>query len=252
MSVLKLLKEGDAILLDKGFQYGMALFETIYVTSDGKGLFLDQHLTRLTKSASLMGLTCKIKREELETLIKAHNLSNVALKIMLSEENAFAMVRDNPYVEQDYEIGFKLGFAKTYRDMKNPLWSLKSANYYTNIMEKKQGKQQGYDEVLFVNQSGFICEGTMSNVFYVIDHKIFTPSEEQGLLNGIVRQWVVDQFDVKETSVTPEELCLNADEIFITNSLMGIMPVNSIEYQEKSMAISKKIHARYEQGLDVR
>ena len=83
----------------------------------------------------------------------------------------------------------------------------------------------------------------------VVEDKIYTPKLSCGLLNGIVRQYIVSNYDVIESEIDLEFLN-NADEIFLTNSLFGIMPVNNLEKKVfKSQEISKNILQNYKKYL---
>ena len=85
------------------------------------------------------------------------------------------------------------------------------------------------DEPIFFNTKDAVAEGAVSNVFCVKNGCIRTPSVSCGLLNGAVRHYLLSTFpEIEETVLTKEDL-LTADEIFLTNSLMGVMPVSILE-----------------------
>ena len=105
---------------------------------------------------------------------------------------------------------------------------VKSTCYIENIVEKNKGRNLGFDEIIFLNEKGYIAEGATSNIFFIKNNKIFTPKVKCGILNGIVRQWVVDNFIVEEGEYKIEDL-LMSDAIFVTNSIVGIMKVCEIE-----------------------
>ena len=97
-----------------------------------------------------------------------------------------------------------------------------------------------------MNTKGQLCEGTVSNIFFVRKNKIYTPQLLCGLLPGILREYVLETSDVKETVIYPEEL-MYYDECFVTNSLMGIMPVRqigSICFPRSTMAV--EVRSLYE------
>jgi branched-subunit amino acid aminotransferase/4-amino-4-deoxychorismate lyase len=110
----------------------------------------------------------------------------------------------------------------------------KSLNYSENWLEKQKAVENGYQEVLFLNEDGFVTECSASNVFFVKDGVWYTPQLSVGLLNGIMRQRLIcaikqEKWIVKEGNYTLEELFL-ADQVYLTNSLMGIMPVKRLEH----------------------
>ena len=110
--------------------------------------------------------------------------------------------------------------------------------------------KNGYDEVIFLNEKGFVTEGSISNIFIVKDKKIHTAKVESGLLPGVVRKFVIDKFEVIEKEIVIEDL-FNADELFITNSLLGIMGIRKLEnkiFQENKITI--RIREKYELSID--
>lgn len=80
---------------------------------------------------------------------------------------------------------------------------------------------------MFLNFEAYVCETAVANIFVIKEGKIMTPKVECGLLNGIVRQWVVSNYEVEECKMTLDDL-ENSEGVFITNSLMGIMKVSMV------------------------
>lgn len=95
-------------------------------------------------------------------------------------------------------------------------------------MKRKKSKKLGYDEPIFLNSRGLVTEGATSNIFIIVNNEIYTPKLSSGLLNGIIRQYIISNYPVIETDIDLEFIN-KADEIFLTNSLFGVMPVSSLE-----------------------
>lgn len=114
------------------------------------------------------------------------------------------------------------------RNETSPFTFHKTLNYGDNILEKRAAVNAGIDEKIFLNTKGQICEGTVSNIFFVKEKKLYTPTLSCGLLPGILRAYILETYDVEETVLYPEDL-VKFDECFLTNSLMGIMPLFQIE-----------------------
>ena len=119
------------------------------------------------------------------------------------------------------------------RNEHSPLSSIKSTNYLENILAKEEAKRNGAEEGLWLNTKGYVSEGTMSNLFFVKDETLFTPTLTSGCLPGTRRQIVLSlahslQIPTCEGLYPLSDLLL-ADEIFMTNALMGIMPVRQID-----------------------
>lgn len=243
------------ITLDEGFQFGLGAFETIAVEA-GKPIFLDKHLKRLERAAEFLhlgtlsdrGITEKQilryleeqtqlpeSRENFENMTQLpesrenfFDMTHCALKIMLSKENVVFSMRANPYTPERYEKGFVLDISPVKRNETSSLVYYKTMNYGDCILEKRNAAAAGVDERLFLNTKDQICEGTVSNIFFVKQGKLYTPDTRCGLLPGILREYICETQHVEEAIIYPEDL-KEYEECFVTNSLMGIMPVRQIE-----------------------
>ena len=240
------------IELDEGYSFGLGLFETILLYK-GKPIFLDEHLARINKSIVDLGWNIK-KLEKDEAFQYLDNNKNgfeyEVLKIVLSEKNRLFLKREYIYTEKDYQRAFSLNISEVRRNESSIFTFHKTLNYGDNILEKRNSKKMGYDEPIFLNSKNQVTEGATSNVFVVVGDKIYTPKLSCGLLNGIVRQYIVSNYDVIESEIDLEFLN-NADEIFLTNSLFGIMPVNNLEKKVlKSQEISKEILNKYRRDYE--
>ncbi|MCI8823252.1 MAG: aminotransferase class IV [Lachnospiraceae bacterium] len=211
------------VRLDEGFLFGLGAFETVAV-HDGRPVFLERHLERLGKTLEFLQIRQEISREEVYEYVESAGLTGGALKLLVTAENRLFLKRENPYTEKDYEKGFAVDFARTRRNESSPLTYHKTLNYGDCILENRRAKAAGLNEAVFLNSRGEICEGTVSNIFFVRNGEIFTPGKDSGLLPGIMRGYVLETRKVRECRITPGELH-RFDECFLTNSLMGIMPV---------------------------
>lgn len=238
----------DVIKLDEGYSFGLGLFETIHVYQT-KALFIDEHIERINSSIDNLRLNIdKLKKEEIINYLEDNRSEKKdrVLKIILSDKNRIFLERDYNYTEEQYKLGFKLNIASIKRNENSIFTYHKSLNYAENIYEKRKSIKLGYDEPLFLNSKNQVCEGATSNIFFIKNGEIYTSKLEAGLLNGIIRQYIIKNFDVKEINIKYEDL-KNFEECFITNSLLGIMPVNSIEnIRFKSFINTKQIIKEYE------
>ncbi|WP_320950995.1 aminotransferase class IV [Fusobacterium sp.] len=239
------------IELDEGYSFGLGLFETILLYK-GKPVFLDEHLVRINKAIIDLGLNIdKLEKDEVfQYLNKNKNtLEYDVLKIVLSEKNRLFLKREYTYTEKDYQKGFSLNISKVRRNENSIFTFHKTLNYGDNILEKRKSKKLGYDEPIFLNSKNQITEGATSNIFMVVEDKIYTPKLSCGLLNGIVRQYIISNYDVIESGIDLEFLN-NTDEIFLTNSLFGIMSVSNLEKKIfKSQKLGKNILQNYKKYL---
>ncbi|NSW89570.1 MAG: aminotransferase class IV [Firmicutes bacterium] len=232
----------------EGFLYGYGVFETIKFDNK-KIFFLKEHLERLKDGCYTLKLSLDYDtlfiQDHCNKLIAANNLKSGVLRILYAKNknrnDLIISVRENKYKDEDYKKGFKLCFTDIKRNPYTPLTYIKSNNYVENLIARQGATERGYDEVIFLNIYEKICEGSMTNIFFVKDGTIHTPSIDCGLLPGIIRNKVIDIIDKLNLKFqigeyTKEEL-LEADEIFLTNSLLEIMPVSQIE--DKKLDLEK-------------
>jgi branched-chain amino acid aminotransferase len=111
--------------------------------------------------------------------------------------------------------------------------SIKGTNFLNNILAKIEANKAGAYEGIMLNWEGFVAEGTISNIFMVKGGALRTPALSVGILEGVTRGLVLDlarneKIPVQEAAFNPQEL-IGADECFITNSTMEIMPVTLID-----------------------
>lgn len=240
--------------LDDGYQFGIGAFETISLIN-GVPVFLEEHLNRLNKSLAFFNIEFEVSKEAVLYRIKSDMNSYAevpdtgVLKILVSEKNQIFNYRENPYSKEKLEKGFNLEYSRIRRNESSPLTMHKSFNYGDNIMEKRRIKGSSVDEVVFLNTRGEICEGSTSNIFFVKEGRIITPPVDAGILPGIMRDFVLKSFPVVERAIMPEEIT-DMEECFVTNSLMGIMPVNKLEgYYFKTRRKSEELHKKYSDVL---
>ena len=218
--------ENGNLVLDSGFYFGKGLFETILI-KNGKPLFCKEHLERLNNGLRELNINKHISEEDV--LEKCECMDDIALKVMVSEQNTVFTTREVPYKEADYEKGFSLDLSRVKRNESSSMVYLKSFNYMDNIIENERCKKEGFNEVIFLNTRDEIAEGSVSNIFFIMEDEIITPKVECGILDGVVRKILIEKFSSKYNirekiiKLTELEKCRG---VFVTNSLMGLMWCN--------------------------
>ena len=215
------------IIFDDGYSHGRGAFETIKIIGQNPE-FLDEHISRLNSSLRFFSIDKTIHADEINTYIRDNNIEDCALNIFVSEKNTILKSRQDPYTKSDKSKLFKGTISSVRRNSTSKLLAHKSFNYMENIMEKSLAKDRGFDEVLFVNEKGNLAEGAVSNIFFSKAGKLYTPTKEAGLLNGVIRQFIINNFDVIETRIGLEDLKY-FESSFITNSLMGLRELEEID-----------------------
>lgn len=219
------LEDSDTINLDSGLNFGRGLFETMLINE--RPLFLKQHVDRINRGLPLLGIDKTITLDEVQDAVLKLQCKNNVLKLIVTEKNVIFITRSNKYTKSDYERGFRATIGAVRRNATSPLVYLKSLNYLDNVLEHEKALKAGFDEVLFLNADGYLAEGSLSNIFFAKANKIYTPSIDCGLLDGIIREFVLERFDVIEGRFSEDDL-LSADSAFITNSVVGVMKLSSV------------------------
>lgn len=236
----------NKIILDEGYFFGLGLFETMLVENK-KVYFLQEHIERINTSIKALNLNIKeIDEAEIIGYIEQNKSyfekGKLVLKVNLSEQNRIFTTRNFAYDDEIYKIGFRLCLADIRRNKFSPFTYHKCNNYADNIFENRKAKSLGFDEAIFLNHDDEICEGSISNIFFVKDDKLYTPKVESGLLKGIIREQIIKKFDVEEAIIRLTDIS-QFSSCFITNSIIGIMPVNSIGKQR--FTINSKYQKEY-------
>lgn len=228
------------IELDNAFCFGLGVFETIKVVNNN-ALFLDKHLKRLQKGLDFLAIKKNIFIQEINDFIAKEPKKNFALKIIISEKNQVLTSKDDPYYGIDRSIGKKLIFSPVLRNSTSPFTYHKTLQYGDNIFEKQKAIRFGYDESIFFNEKGYICEGAVSNIFFLKNENIYTPAQNIGLLAGTMREYLMENYIIQEAYITKEQL-KDFDSCFISNALMGVLWVKQLDNIEYSLSpIIKKI-----------
>jgi branched-chain amino acid aminotransferase len=247
----RLLPRGQAGIspFDHGFLYGFGLFETMRSYS-GHIFRLGRHLDRLARSAELLGLplTSLDFESACYDTLKANGLSNARIRLAVSmgegegtpeapaEPKPTVFVAAAAYTPPSpgrYRDGFKALISSVRQNSQSPLSRLKSANYLTSLLARREARAAGMDEALLLNERGFLCEASTGNLFLAKGDCLVTPGVDSGCLPGVTRQAVLELATAvgirsEERGTAPEEL-QGADEAFFTNSLLEIMPLCEID-----------------------
>ncbi|MDA8388126.1 MAG: aminotransferase class IV [Nitrospiraceae bacterium] len=247
------LEEARISVLDHGFLYGDGVYETMRVY-EGVVFRMEEHLARLERSASLIGmglpksagqirlaiyetlLACRHKDAYLRVTV-SRGEGPIGLDPSLCPRPTFFIFADRlrPIVRADYEEGIRLAVVKTRR---NPAEALdpriKSLNFLNNILAGIEAKKAGADEALMLNCKGQVAEGTTSNIFFVKGGALCTPSPACGILMGITRDVVLEvarRLDIRvvEGEFGSRDLFFDAQEVFITSTIRGVVPVRQLD-----------------------
>ena len=229
---------------DHGFLYGVGLFETFRVY-DRHPFLLDDHLDRLNHGLGIVNIKWSYTKQEIleaiRMVLEANQLTNAYVRLNVSAGNGEIGLQTEPYLEPNVIIFAKplppagkmteksAVLLNLQRNTPEGLERLKSHHYLNNILAKRELGSEASQEGVFLTKEGFIAEGIVSNIFWISDGQLYTPTVETGILNGITRQFILSLatslgFKVNEGYYKLEKVAM-AQEVFFTNSIQEIVPV---------------------------
>lgn len=235
--------EGPAISVsDHGLTVGDGVFEAIKVV-DGVPFALTRHLRRLARSASSLGLP----EPDLDAL-----RAGVA-EVLAQEQLPLGRVRIT-FTGGPAPLGSGRGDAPATqvvvaapmdpapptttalrvpwpRNERGALAGVKSTSYAENVVALAEAARHGATEAVFANLAGNLCEGTGSNVGYVVGGEVRTPTLDSGCLAGITRELLCEWYDVVETD-EPIEVLDEADEVFLLSTTRDVQGVHRLDDRE--------------------
>jgi branched-chain amino acid aminotransferase len=245
------LSQAKVSILDRGFCYGDALFETMRVYS-GKIFRLDLHLDRLERGAGHIFLKLPESRERIqEILYETFNRNQgadavirmtvsrgqgVLGKLWQADTSPTLSIYVRPYnasPDEWYQNGVPISLIPNSAAKLGGLQEqIKSANYLSQVLARKQAEDQNSVDGVMINEQGEVCDGTISNIFVVKEGVLSTPAVNGYVLAGVTRQVVLelasqDSTVYEEKAIAPEEV-LKADEVFLTNTGWEILPVTRV------------------------
>ena len=245
---VELLSEGSAPYLDiddRGLHYGDGFFETLRVCR-GRIPLWDYHRQRMEAAAQrlhfdLDDFFCQWQGffDALRFPLAHHEALTLKLIITRGAGPRGYKIPSSPNLTwclrlYDYQppkqSAYRLRLCDHRLSRQPTLAGLKHLNRLDQVLARSEWQQQ-YDEGLMANIDGHWVEGTMSNLYWVKQGIVYTPDLSQEGVNGVVRRWLLEHHLLQIASCTLDEL-MAADEVFVSNSLIGIMPVACIERQD--------------------
>lgn len=253
----RFVQDHEAVIsvFDHGFLYGDGVFETM--RSYGPRLFMrDHHLARLYESADAIGLNVPVplpqwtgilleamERNQVGTdqqdayvrITVSRGVGDIGLDPALCASPTVVVMTKGlvPPASHLYEQGVSVIVASTRRNLPGALPPrIKATSFLNNILAKHEAITAKAFDSLLLNWEGHLTEGTTSNLFFIRNGRLSTPALDCGLLDGITRQVVIQlakelHLPVAEGRFTIDEL-YQADECFLTNTSMEIMPVVAV------------------------
>ncbi|MGH7236235.1 MAG: aminotransferase class IV [Nitrospiraceae bacterium] len=244
-------KEAVVSVFDHGYLYGDGIYETLRAYG-GRIFMLQQHLARLQRSGRSIGLDLPMPEKDwpalLSEAISRNGLTDAYLRITISRgegeigldpalcprPTVVILAKPfTPYPPHLFQDGVSLAIVQVRRNLSTALSpQIKSLNFLNNILAKQEATRARAFDGIMLNAEGHLTECSISNLFFVRGGRLCTPSLECGILDGITREVVLllareNGVPIEEGRYKPEAL-RQADECFLTNTTMEIMPVREI------------------------
>ncbi|MBO8165512.1 MAG: aminodeoxychorismate lyase [Brevibacillus sp.] len=268
------VEEAKISAVDHGFLYGVGLFETIRAYN-GRLFLWDRHLSRLKSGLSAFQIAQPWSDGELlqavQQTMEANGLRDAYVRLDITAGAEGVGLHSGGYTRPRLLV-----FAKPVSPLADPPRSkrlvtvsfprqtaegtqrYKSHMFGNNVLAKLEVGDAPDVEGLFLTAQGFVCEGIVSNVFWVKHNRLYTPALTTGALAGITRSYVMElarqqQWEVCEGEYPLAELA-SADEVFLTNSIQEIVPVSHINQTPLPVVygpVTKKLRQAYRRSVEL-
>jgi branched-chain amino acid aminotransferase len=253
---LENLKDESELNQNRGFSYGDALFDVLKF-ADGKLGFIEDHYFRLMSSMRMLRMkipnhfTLEGYEKEILSTLEANSMHDSArVRVSVFRKGGGQYTPDSNQSQYLIEISalnaykrhgdvntpYEIELFKDYQVPSGLLSTIKTNNRLINVLGSVFAKDNGFSNVISINERKELVGATNANLFLVKKDRVLTPSLESGCINGIIRKKVIEHLgnkeglNVEETAISPFEL-LKVDEVFLTNSIIGVQSVD--KYRKK-------------------
>ena len=226
---------------NRSFKFGDGFFETIKIINS-KVINFSIHFERIKFSVDILRFKIDYSStfflEKINFLIKKNNILYGSCKIHISRND------DGKYLpkKNNIDIFISTTHGSNYAENKaislcvyntnykaiGSLSNLKSSNSLIYILAAIYAYENNFDNAILLNTSMNVIEASNSNIFLVNEGQIYTPPLSDGCVNGIMRQWISNQLDIHEKSLSIDDI-LQAQEIFLSNTINGFISVKNID-----------------------
>lgn len=245
----KIISETDAKIApdDRGFLLGDGLFETMRCRA-GSPVDLDAHWDRLQAGANYLQLPVPLSQEEaqhtIEQLLTANGLhQSASTRITITRgagprgiaipQSCTPTILITVFPRAISTDSTSLCTSEIRINEQSPLTRFKTLHYLDKIIARQHALNRHFSDALLLNTQGRIVSATTANIFFVTNETLHTPAIEEGALPGVTRGKIINFATEKnirhqEGAYTQDDL-LSATEVFITNSIIGIQRVDTID-----------------------
>lgn len=267
-------------VLDRGFLYGDSIYE-VFRTYEGVPLFFDEHWSRFERSAGLIHLSIGLTKTQMLSEIKQtveatgaqRSQRDVYVRYIATRGEGALDLYPDPSLTSSYVIivrevprwnpeyysrGLFVAVADTKRNPSESLDpNIKGGNYLNNVLGVIEARGLGADDCVMLNEAGLVTEASNSNVFFVIDGELVTPSQRAANLKGLTKAAIHEAcrahgLPSAETEIAFDDM-RSATECFLTSATREVMPVHRLrldaettrEFPEGGGAVTRRVAAYY-------
>ncbi len=270
----KLVEQKDLILdpKNRAFRYGDALFETIKIIQ-GKAPLVNSHYSRLIRGMAALGFEIgedfhlERFKQEIDLLVSSYTEKSGVFRFQVYRKEGGAYYPQNNQFHRlaeftpsaDQQVIFpqkasqyKIGIFKEIEKHFSPISFIKSSNALLYILAAKYSKFQGLDNVLICTGDHLI-EAVSENLFLYQNGVVYTAPLSDGPVEGVMRSTVLKVLKWNGISVSQESISIDqlrqAEEVFLTNAVQGIIPVSQFEDVVYGDQFSRGLQAKIEERL---
>jgi branched-chain amino acid aminotransferase len=271
--------------MDRGFLFGDSIYE-VFRTYDGVPLFYEEHWRRFENSARLIHLNIGFSRhavtEEIRATVRASGAADARRDVYVrftvtrgdgpmdllpcreARTRLVVIVKEVPaWNPIFYSRGVNVAVVGTRRNPREALDpNIKGGNYLNNVLGVMEARAAGTDDCLMLSEAGLITEASNSNVFFVIDGELSTPSQTAANLRGLTKAAIHDACKAKglatqETEIGVED-ALRATECFLSSATREVMPVHMLRMEDGGMktfpegggVITRRVRGYYREHVE--
>jgi branched-chain amino acid aminotransferase len=256
---------GGISFKNRAFKYGDGLFETIKIL-DNKVVFLEDHYFRLMASLRMLRMEIPMyfnmdffETEILKTVEKNELVdARVRISIFRNDGGLYKPTSNEiSYLIEAEELKivdnktYEIDLFKDYYVYSGLLSTVKTSNKLINVLASIYASENDLQNCILLNENKFVAEVINANIFLVFGNVVKTPSLNQGCIKGIVRKKIIEivsesnVLEIEETKISPFDL-QKADEIFITNAIVGIQSVTKYRKATFSTTITLELKEKLE------
>lgn len=248
------VRDDEAVISikDRGFRFGDGVFETILVY-ESVPFQWKWHMQRLSEGLSSINIPYDVSsiRNIAKKLFRMNHFTNGFLRISVTRGAGskgylpdgiiiptliMELVTHNVSIEKPVSVMFS-NYVKVDPSMLPIKYKLMQG--LQSSLARMEAQSLGCFESILLNKEGYLTEGSSSNLFWLKDEVLYTPSDECGILRGSIRNFILNEsgFNVRQGTYTPDVL-VKADSIILTNVAWGILPVAEIVDNDYKFAVS--------------